>query len=254
MQGVYKSITAVMTGLAKEGITKDRKNKEQGYQFRGIDDVYNALSGLLSENNLCILPRVLSRDMKERQSKNGGALFNVVVEVEFDFVNAEDGSKHTVKTYGEAMDSADKATNKAMSAAYKYACIQAFCIPTEGDNDADATTPDVGVDKPSIFETLDLRDKFKGNLIESLQKAASVIALNDLIALDKARIIAMRSSKNSDDVLAGDEIHSIYRNKLVVLKQAEAVGVKPSVQAVTVEQAIKQQSTVGVLGDDEIPF
>lgn len=41
------------------------------------------------------------------------------------------------------MDSADKATNKAMSAAYKYAAMQAFCIPTEGDNDADAHTHDV---------------------------------------------------------------------------------------------------------------
>lgn len=38
------------------------------------------------------------------------------------------------------MDTADKSTNKAMSAAYKYLCLQLFCIPTEGDNDADATT------------------------------------------------------------------------------------------------------------------
>jgi hypothetical protein len=41
------------------------------------------------------------------------------------------------------MDSADKATNKAMSAAYKYAALQAFCIPTEADNDADAHHPEV---------------------------------------------------------------------------------------------------------------
>jgi hypothetical protein len=57
-----------------------------------------------------------------------------------------------VQTYGEAMDSADKATNKAMSAAYKYAAFLAFCIPTEGDNDADATThepaPKPGVTRP----------------------------------------------------------------------------------------------------------
>jgi hypothetical protein len=38
------------------------------------------------------------------------------------------------------MDSGDKATNKAMSAAYKYAAFQAFSIPTESDNDADAST------------------------------------------------------------------------------------------------------------------
>ena len=65
----------------------------------------------------------------------------VTVDAEFDFVSALDGSKHTVRTFGEAMDSADKATNKAMSAAYKYAAFQAFAIPTEGDNDADAHTP-----------------------------------------------------------------------------------------------------------------
>lgn len=48
-----------------------------------------------------------------------------------------------MRTFGEAMDSADKATNKAMSAAYKYAALMAFAIPTEGDNDADATTYEV---------------------------------------------------------------------------------------------------------------
>jgi hypothetical protein len=140
---VYKAINAVQRELAKTGITKDRRNAQQGYNFRGIDDVFNAVSPLLANNGLCILPRVLSRDCVERQSSKGGALFYVTCEVEFDFVCAEDGSKHTVKTYGEAMDSADKATNKAMSAAYKYAVMQAFAIPTEGDNDADASTHDV---------------------------------------------------------------------------------------------------------------
>jgi hypothetical protein len=37
------------------------------------------------------------------------------------------------------MDSADKATGKAMSSAYKSAIIQAFCIPTSG-SDPDAET------------------------------------------------------------------------------------------------------------------
>jgi len=141
---VYKAINAVQADLAKSGITKDRTNTQgSGYKFRGIDDVYNTIAPLLSKHGLCILPRVLSRQCDERQSKSGGALFYITVEVEFDFVAAEDGSKHTVKTFGEAMDSGDKATNKAMSAAYKYAAFQAFSIPTEGDNDADGHTHDV---------------------------------------------------------------------------------------------------------------
>lgn len=138
---VYKSINAVQDDLAKEGITKNRKNTQQGFNFRGIDDVYNALSPLLAKHGLCIIPRMLSRQCTERATQKGGTLFYVVVEAEFDFVCAIDGSMHTARTFGEAMDSADKATNKAMSAAYKYAAFQAFCIPTEGDNDADAHTP-----------------------------------------------------------------------------------------------------------------
>lgn len=137
---VFQAINAVAADLAKEGIAKDRKNTQQGYNFRGIDDVYGALSGLLAKHKLVILPRAMDRTVTERETKNGGALFYSVLRVEFDFISAEDGSKHTACTYGEAMDSGDKSTNKAMSAAYKYVCMQAFCIPTEGDNDADATT------------------------------------------------------------------------------------------------------------------
>jgi hypothetical protein len=153
---VYKAINAVQAELSKNGITKDRTNTQgSGYKFRGIDDVYNTIAPMLARHGLCILPRVLNRTITERTSQKGGALFYVVVESEFDFVCAEDGSKHTVKTFGEAMDSGDKATNKAMSAAYKYACFQAFSIPTESDNDADAHTYEV---KPSA-KTLELQEK-----------------------------------------------------------------------------------------------
>jgi hypothetical protein len=140
---VYKAINAVQMALAKVGIGKDSKNQAQGFMFRGIDAVYNTLSPLLAQNGLCILPRMISRSCEERVNAKGTALFYVTVEAEFDLVSALDGSKHTIKTFGEAMDSGDKATNKAMSAAYKYACFQAFAIPTEGDNDADGQTHEV---------------------------------------------------------------------------------------------------------------
>lgn len=140
---VYKAINKVQAELALVGLAKDKRNAMQGYNFRGIDDVYNVLSPLLAKHGLCILPRVLSREVSTHITPKGGTLFYVAVEVEFDFVASEDGSKHVVKTFGEAMDSGDKATNKAMSAAYKYAAFQAFAIPTEGDNDADAHTHEI---------------------------------------------------------------------------------------------------------------
>src|SRR5574337_135562 len=162
---VYQAINKVQAALSKAGITKANRNAQQGYNFRGIDDVYNALSPLLAEHGLCILPRMLSRSCEERQTAKGGTLFYTTVEAEFDFVCAEDGSKHTVKTYGEAMDSGDKSTNKAMSAAYKYAAMQSFAIPTEGDNDADAQThevvarprPDIEAIKKALSNSMDMR-------------------------------------------------------------------------------------------------
>lgn len=147
---IYAAINAIQSDLSKIGISKDRKNQQQNYSFRGIDDVYSALAPLLAKYKVCIFPRVTEHKVTERQTAKGGVLFYTTVRVEFDYVSAEDGSTHICVTYGEAMDSADKSTNKAMSAAYKYACLQTFCIPTEGDNDADATTHNVTPHSGSI--------------------------------------------------------------------------------------------------------
>jgi hypothetical protein len=171
---VYTAIASVAGKIAKEGIAKDRKNVAQGYQFRGIDDMYNALAPYLAEARLCILPHVLERDAVERTNAKGSVLFFVTVKMQFDFVSAYDGSKHEVVMFGEAMDSGDKATNKAMSAAYKYAVMQTFCIPTEGDNDADATTHEVRamVPDPEGKKKLEtVKDQCKAR-IESADKEA----------------------------------------------------------------------------------
>jgi hypothetical protein len=176
---VYTCIAAVSAEIAQTGISKDRKNATQGYQFRGIDDVFNALAPLLAKHKLVILPRMLTRTCVERQTQKGGVLFNTTVEAEFDFVSAHDGTKHTVRTFGEAMDSADKSTNKAMSAAYKYAAFQAFCIPTEGDNDADATTHEVVATK--TFDEVGYQE-----WLTNLETSAKNGTYDELIAVVKA--------------------------------------------------------------------
>lgn len=138
---VYKAICKVSGDLGKVGINKVRDGA--GYKFRGIDDVYQAINPFLYEHGLCILPRMVNRTCSERMSSNNKIIFVVTVEAEFDFVSCVDGSKHTVRTYGEAMDLSDKATNKAMSAAYKYACFQTFAIPLFGEPDSEKETIEV---------------------------------------------------------------------------------------------------------------
>jgi hypothetical protein len=185
MTAVYKAINKIQAALSKQGISKSHRNSQgAGYNFRGIDDVYNAVSPLLAEHGLCILPRMLTRQCEERQSKAGGALFYVTVEAEFDLVCTEDGSKHTIRTFGEAMDSGDKGTNKAMSAAYKYAAFQAFAIPTEGDNDADASTHEVAA-KPRQSAPLDTSPKARaGRIIDGVTKGDAENAAAAMAAWD----------------------------------------------------------------------
>lgn len=144
-ENVYLKIAAITGKLAEHGIAKTRQANFG--KFRGIDDVYNALAPLLASHRLSILPRMVGRGVVERTSSKGNALFYTTVEAEFDFVSGDDGSTHTVRTFGEAMDSGDKSTNKAMSAAYKYAAFMTFCIPTEGDADAD--THEVSSEMPA---------------------------------------------------------------------------------------------------------
>lgn len=168
---VYAAIAQVMSEMATVGIGKDRRNEQQGFRFRGIDDVLNALSRQLARAGLCVLPRVISRESVERTNAKGTALFYVTVTVDFDLVAVADGSSHTVRTVGEAMDSGDKASSKAMSAAYKYMAIQTFAIPTEGDNDADATTHEVAARTApvSTVETTLILDSLREAALEGVQ-------------------------------------------------------------------------------------
>lgn len=211
-KSVYKAINAVQIALAKSGITKNRQ--AQTYKFRGIDDVYNAISPLLGEHGLCILPRMIHRDCQERLTAKGSAIFYVTVEAEFDFVAAEDGSCHIVRTFGEAMDMSDKATNKAMSAAYKYAAMQAFAIPTEGDNDTENQNIEpVPVDAPKPIGALP--DKVFADHLAAINSAINMGELEDVFG--KAYIAAKQIN---DQVAMGTFV------KMKDKKKAELTGVQ----------------------------
>jgi hypothetical protein len=136
---IYQLIPKVM--LAVGAVEKSRKNIQQNYQFRGIDDFYAALHRPLCEHGMFVVPEVLAETREERQGRSGGTLIYTTLRVKHTFY-APDGSSIAAVTVGEAMDSGDKSANKAMSAAMKYALIEVFCIPTEEDNDTENASPE----------------------------------------------------------------------------------------------------------------
>jgi hypothetical protein len=138
---VYAAINAVSAELAKHGIAKTHVNAVDDYQYRSIDDLLDRLAPVLAKHRLCVLPRALKRTIAERQDEGQRVLFHVSLKVAFTLTSVDDGSCHVVKAYGEALDPSDKATAKAMSAAYKTAMIQTFCIPLAGSEDPDRASP-----------------------------------------------------------------------------------------------------------------
>lgn len=142
---IYKKMSEVMASVKAVG--KDQKNVAQGFKFRGIDQFVNALYPALTKAGVFMTPRVVSSSQTEREvtRSNGKAGIDKTVNlmVEYDFY-AEDGSKVTVGPIAaEGLDSGDKATNKALSAALKYALIQTFSIPTEDMVDGDSESPEL---------------------------------------------------------------------------------------------------------------
>lgn len=137
---IYNAMTAVMADA--EPIAKDRQNKGQGYAFRGIDDVYAALQAVMVKHKVFSLPTVLEQIREERTSKSGGLNIYSILKIKYTFYT-DDGSSVEAVVIGEGMDSGDKASNKGMSVAHKYALLQAFAIPTKEAKDPEHDSHDL---------------------------------------------------------------------------------------------------------------
>ncbi len=138
---IYAAICGVMEDVGAVG--KGDYNKTQGFKYRGIDAVMNALNPAMIKHKIFCTPEVVEQIREERTTAKGSTLIYSVCRMRYRFFTV-DGSYVDAVVIGEGMDSGDKATNKAMAVAFKYACFQTFCIPTENlidDPDADIPEP-----------------------------------------------------------------------------------------------------------------
>lgn len=136
---IYARIAAIMKDTA--AISKAQKNQQQGFMFRGIDDVMNELHNLFAKNEVFILQEVQSFTTENRPTRNGGLQTFTRATIKFRYMTT-DGSYIETVNVGEAMDTADKGMNKAMSIALKYSLLQLFLIPTVEKKDPDFDTPE----------------------------------------------------------------------------------------------------------------
>lgn len=208
MMNIYQSITKIMEEVPSVG--KTQKNKTQGFMYRGIDDVMNALQPLLAKNKVFIVPEILDQIREERVTSKGGNLIYSICKIKYKFY-AEDGSSIEAITIGEGMDSGDKATNKAMAIAMKYALFQVFCIPTDEMKDPASETPEPSTKKSNATDNKisevdakkveEMMKEMGWNVEELLQKNYKISKTIDLTASQYVKILeAIKKVKEAKKV------------------------------------------------------
>ena len=169
---IYDKMAKVMKSIT--GVPKDGWNESQRFAFRSIDTTTEIVHNALVKEGIIILPEVMESTHSTGQTARGGVMRYVSLLVRYTFA-ASDGSAVSVVAAGEAGDTGDKATSKAMSMALKYCLFQTFLIPT-GDPDPvtveeanpDALTAD---EKLSLRESLDSAGIASAEITDTLSKA-----------------------------------------------------------------------------------
>lgn len=128
--GINAAILQVMRAVGH--IAKAREANQ--YRFRGIDDVYNALHDHMVEAGIFTTSDIIETIRSEGAYKSGSKYTKVALRITYHF-NAKDGSSISTTVIGEGDDQGDKAGNKALAVAHKYALLQMFMIPTEEAKD-----------------------------------------------------------------------------------------------------------------------
>lgn len=137
MAEIHERLLAVMNEVQSVG--KNDRNQQQGFNFRGIDAVINAVGPAFRKHGIIVVPAVLRNYYEQVEvGKNRTTMGHARLEVEFRFI-AVDGSQVDAVVPAEAMDSGDKATAKAMSVALRTALLQVLALPTD-EPDPDASS------------------------------------------------------------------------------------------------------------------
>ena len=198
---------AVANAMAEvKAVGKNQKNLQQNYSYRGIDDIANEMHTILSKYKIFVTPEIMEHTREERQSAKGGTLIYSIIKVRYTFWTV-DGSTVKCVVMGEGMDSGDKATNKALAGAYKYALTQIFCIPTADTKENEQETPQP-MKEPQEEEKKIIPIQAKGgatknqvNVInkmiegkedkkERIQKAFNVATLEELTKAQASEVIS----------------------------------------------------------------
>lgn len=135
---VYEAWAKVMEEVRELAKTERHESPNARFMYRGIDALMNAVGPVLRKHRVLVIPAVRSASYRDVQTSSGKPAREVTVTVDYTIYGPAGDSIYGTSA-GEAMDSGDKGTAKAMSVAYRVFLLQALTLPTdEPDPDSEA--------------------------------------------------------------------------------------------------------------------
>lgn len=162
MPQVYEAVRRVladMPAIEKGGTAPANMG---GYKFRRVEDITAALKPLFAKHGVLCMPTVKQRVETQRNTANNKVLYCVDLEIEFAFYGPK-GDCLTTNVWGQGTDSGDKATQKAVTSAFKTLLSVVFCI---SDSEMDAEAHDVPETARRVPAAKDRIERCKALIIE----------------------------------------------------------------------------------------
>lgn len=210
---IYGLIGKAMREIGAVG--KDSINKTQGFKYRGIDAVMNALNPVMSKYGLFVVPEVLEHTREERTNKNGTNILFSILKIRFTMY-APDGSSISSVIIGEGMDTGDKATNKAMAIGLKYAMFQIFMIPTEEVIDPDSESHEIAPKTAANTAPANVEKVSSVPAVPALEKKINAVSENPVLtflAKERNQLADVRQMDKAENA-------ALWNKQVDVLKKA----------------------------------
>lgn len=215
--GNVPAIIGKMIAIRKAvGAVKKEGTGGVPYNFRGVDQVINAVYPALNEFGVLAVPTKAVH--KHEQRLTGGTEKNGVlvgqkllsistITLDVTFYAEEDGSSITAQVIGEAQDYSDKSGAQAHSVAYRIAMLQAFTLPTDSpdpelNQEKAGGVEDVVNTKPAGPTVKELTDKIKAYIAEGsigggVDESTGVVTEGKPVTATEVNAVGDRISDNS---------------------------------------------------------
>jgi hypothetical protein len=215
---IYTLVPKVAAAVGSIG--KNSRNEHFRFNYRSIDDVYAALHKALIEHEVTVTPFVQSAEYD-------GTACRLIVDY---VLSATDGSSITSRIASEAQDTADKATSKALSMAFKYWAFQQFCIPVEGSDDGDAGGLVPGGARKSAPRQARRNGDSDGKAVQELAKQLGPkwVPVAESFFADKGKLKAGETLSTLDPDMAAESVKRFDDFIKALEKHAEEKSIMPS--------------------------